>query len=415
MLLTQSKSSQLIASKKKNTLRIETARAFLPLLAPSRYKGLYGGRGSGKSHFFAELLIEQCLMRPIRAVGVREIQRSLEQSVKRLIEDKIAKFGLGSKFRCLQTHIEAPNGGIIIFQGMQNHTAESIKSLEGYDLAWVEEAQSMSQRSLDLLRPTIRKPGSELWFSWNPRAPTDPVDSFLRANKPSNAVVLKVNWSENPWFPNVLREDMEYDKRRDPDRYRHVWLGDYQRNSEARVFRNWRIGEREEFRTNPERFYFGADWGFSVDPTVLVRCYVEGRSLFIDREAYGVGVEIDRTPELFDRIENARKWPITADSSDPQNISYMRRHGYPRIQPSIKGTNSVEQGVEFLKSYDIVVHPDCKHTIDELSMYSYKIDSKTEEVLPVLEDKKNHVIDSLRYAIEGLRRGKGFTATEMRL
>jgi len=354
-------------------------------------------------------------MRPIRAVGVREIQRSLEQSVKRLIEDKIAKFGLGSKFRCLQTHIEAPNGGIIIFQGMQNHTAESIKSLEGYDLAWVEEAQSMSQRSLDLLRPTIRKPGSELWFSWNPRAPTDPVDSFLRANKPSNAVVLKVNWSENPWFPNVLREDMEYDKRRDPDRYRHVWLGDYQRNSEARVFRNWRIGEREEFRTNPERFYFGADWGFSVDPTVLVRCYVEGRSLFIDREAYGVGVEIDRTPELFDRIENARKWPITADSSDPQNISYMRRHGYPRIQPSIKGTNSVEQGVEFLKSYDIVVHPDCKHTIDELSMYSYKIDSKTEEVLPVLEDKKNHVIDSLRYAIEGLRRGKGFTATEMRL
>lgn len=381
---------------------------FAPLLRAARHKGIHGGRGSGKSHFFAENLIETCVMQPTRAVCVREVQKSLEQSVKRLLEDKIEAYGLGGMFRVLDTHIEAPNEGLIIFQGMQNHTAESIKSLEGYDIAWVEEAQSLSQRSLDLLRPTIRKPESELWFSWNPRSPKDPVDKFLRPeceeDLPPDTVVVAANWSDNPWFPEVLRADMEWDRRRDPDKYAHIWLGHYERNSERRVFRNWQIAE---FETPPDaRFYFGADWGFSVDPTVLVRCWLSGRALYIDREAYRVGCEIDHTPALFDTIEGSRNWPIRADSARPETISYMRRAEF-RMTPAVKGPNSVEDGIEFLKSYDIFVHPRCRHVIDELTLYSWKVDDKTQEVLPVLEDKNNHVIDALRYALEGMRLGGG--------
>lgn len=392
-----------------SVLQIETPEAFVPLLEPARYKGAWGGRGSGKSHFFGELLVEECLIQPTRAVCVREIQKSLDQSVKRLIEDKIAALGVQHRFRVLNTHIEVDNGGVIIFQGMQNHTADSIKSLEGFRIAWVEEAQSLSQRSLDLLRPTIRAPGSELWFSWNPSKDTDPVDVLLRgAELPPGAIVVPANWSDNPWFPDELRDEKDYDQRRDPEKYAHIWLGEYQRNTEARVFRNWRV---EAFETPTDaRFYLGADWGFSVDPTVLVRCFIQGRTLYVDQEVYQVGCEIDRTPDLFRKIEGADRWPIRADSARPETISYMQRHGFPRVTPASKGAGSVEDGIEFLKSYDIVVHPRCRHTADELALYAYKTDKLTGEVLPVLEDKKNHVIDALRYAVELLR---GATITKV--
>jgi phage terminase large subunit len=390
-----------------SVLQIETPEVFLPLLQPARYKGAHGGRGSGKSHFFGEMLIEECLISPTRAVCVREIQKSLEQSVKRLLEDKINRLGVSSRFRVLDTRIEVDNGGLIVFQGMQSHTAESIKSLEGFRIAWVEEAQSLSQRSLDLLRPTIRMPGSELWFSWNPSKATDPVDTLLRGeSRVPNSIVVEANWSDNPWLPAELVEEKNYDQRRDPDKYAHIWLGGYQRNSEARVFRNWRV---DTFETPPDaRFFHGADWGFSVDPTTLVRCYVEGRTLYVDREVYKVGCEIDRTPDLFDSLDPedpgvARRWPIRADSARPETISYMQRHGYPRLVPATKGQGSVEDGIEFLKSYDIVVHSRCKHLVDELTLYAYKTDPLTGEVLGQLADKKNHVIDALRYAVETLR------------
>jgi phage terminase large subunit len=365
----------------------------------------------------------------LRAVCIREVQKSLEQSVKRLLEDRVRDLGLAERFRILNTHIETPGDGRIIFHGMQNHTAESIKSLEGYDVAWVEEAQSLSQRSLDLLRPTIRKEGSELWFSWNPRSSSDPVDSFLRADQPPpNSIVVKTGWQDNPWLPDELRTELEYDRKRDPEHYAHVWGGEYQRRSEARVFRNWRV---EEFETPANaRFYLGADWGFSVDPAVMVRCFIEGRGLYIDQESYLVGCELDYLPFLFGGCQDeelrrinhqaweslpqkykstwrgvggARQWPCVADSQRPDTISYLKRHGFPRVTEAKKGAGSVEEGIEFLRAYDIVVHPRCQRSIDELTNYSYKTDRLTEEVLPVLEDKKNHVIDSLRYAVERLR------------
>lgn len=397
---------------------------FHPLLKPSRYKGVYGGRGGGKSHVFAELLLARCYTKQTRAVCVREFQVTLEQSVKRLLEDKIEENALGAYFKIFNNYIETPKDGIIIFQGMQNHTAESIKSLEGYDVAWVEEAQSLSERSLTLLRPTIREPGSELWFSWNPRNITDPVDQLLRSeNTPPDSIVVQSSYQDNPFFPDVLQKEMEWDRSRDIEKYDHVWLGGYEKHSESRVFKNWTI---EDFETPSDAsFLLGGDWGYSVDPACMVRCYPRERKLFIDAEAYQIGCEIDYLPTLFDglvcgcvpekdgtvlrpcrfpeRHGSARQWVSIADSQRPDTISYMQRHGYPRMQAAVKGANSVKEGIIFLQGYDIVVHPRCTHTINELTHYSYVVDKLTGLVTPILEDKKNHVIDSLRYAVEKLR------------
>lgn len=344
-------------------------------------------------------------MQKTDAVCVREVQRTLNQSVKKLLELKIEALGVGSLFDVQESKIIAPYGGLIIFQGMQNHTADSIKSLEDFDVAWVEEAQSLSQRSLDLLRPTIRKAGSELWFSWNPDHETDPVDAFLRGPNPyPDSVVVEANYRDNPWLPDVLKQELTYDQARDPDKFAHIWLGKYQRNSEARVFRNWTV---EDFEVDESQIIRqGADWGFSVDPTVLVQAYIVGRKLYVPYEAYRVGCEIIDTPALFMTVPDSEKWPIIADSARPETISHVRKNGFPKIMPAVKGAKSLEEGVEFLKSFDIIVHPRCQHLIDELTLYSYKTDPLTGLVLPALEDKDNHVIDALRYACEGVRRAQ---------
>lgn len=396
-----------------SSARIPKAFSFLfddrmPNGEPIRYRAAYGGRGSGKSHAFAAALVIKARQRPIRVLCAREIQKSIKDSVKRLLDDKIREMGFGQYFRSTDTEIKGTNGSHFVFAGLRSNV-ESIKSLEGIDIAWVEEATTVSQSSLTNLGPTIRKEGSEIWFTWNPRHQNDPVDAMFRlpSGAPPRSIVQKVNWDHNPFFPAVLREDMEWDRSRDPDKYAHIWMGEYLRNSEARVFHNWKV---EPFETPADaRFHLGADWGFSIDPTVLVRSYIVGRTLFVDREAYKVGCPIDKTPQLFDGLDPdapgiARRWPIKADSARPETIDYLRRHGYPQITSALKGPNSVMDGIEFLKSYDIVVHPRCKHTIDEMTLYSWKTDPLTGEVLPVLDDKKNHVIDALRYALEGVRR-----------
>lgn len=401
-----------------------------PLLQPARYKGLHGGRGGLKSHTFARMLVAKALRQPgLRWLCGREIQNSLKDSVKQLLEDIIQLFGVGDRFQIFDTRIVTPGDGVFIFQGFQNHTVESVKSLEGFHGAWIEEAKSLSSNSLKLLRPTIRLDGSELWFSWNPDKRTDPIDELLRGPMPpQDAIVIETSYKDNPFFPDVLRREMETDYARDPEGAAHVWGGQYAIRSKASVFKNWRVAPFE----TPEdaAFLFGGDWGFSVDPTVLVRGFVaEGkflrelrerfglseRVLCIDAAVYQVGCEIDDTPALFDRIDEkrpgmAREWEIVADSARPETISYMQRHGYPRITPARKGAGSVEEGVKFLQSYDILVHPSCcsqcgdgtNHVQDELESYRYKVHPLTGEVMPVLEDKKNHVIDAIRYEVEKL-------------
>lgn len=206
-------------------------------MQPKRYKGAWGGRASGKSHFFAEMLIERMIMQPTRAVCIREIQKSIKESVKRLLEDKIEGLGVQDYFTVLESEIRCKNGGLIVFVGMQNHTAQSIKSLEGYDIAWVEEAQTLSEFSLKLLRPTIRKEGAELWFSWNPDEEEGAVDSLLRGkNKIPDAIVVEANYLDNPFCPESMKLEAEQDKARDYDEYLHVWMGHYKRTLDGAVY-----------------------------------------------------------------------------------------------------------------------------------------------------------------------------------
>lgn len=211
-------------------LEIKVAPIFAPLLKPSRYKAAHGGRSSGKSHFFATLAVAKCVQQPgLRYVGIREVQKDLKESAKLLIEDKIRELKVSPLFRVLDDRIVTPGNGLMIFRGMTDFTAESIKSLEGFDIADVEEAQTMSARSLEMLRPTIRKPGSELWFRWNPRNPDDPVNAFFRGiEPPPNSIVVKANYSDNPFLPAESEAERAFDEKHARERYGHIWLGEYE-------------------------------------------------------------------------------------------------------------------------------------------------------------------------------------------
>jgi hypothetical protein len=204
---------------------------FSKFIRPSRYKALHGGRGSAKSHFFAGGLVCNAARskKGLRAVCIREVQKSLKESAKLLIEDKVAQYGLGQYFDIQKEQIVTPGGGLVLFQGMKDHTAESIKSLEGFDIAWVEEAQTLSERSWELLRPTIRAPGSEIWASWNPRHASDPVDAFFRGeNPPEDAIIARINYNDNRFFPKELEAERQHDEKFNRDRYAHIWLGEYE-------------------------------------------------------------------------------------------------------------------------------------------------------------------------------------------
>lgn len=348
-----------------------------------------------------------------RIVCVREVQNSIKDSVKQLLEDKIAELSLGAFFTVTDQEIRGRNGSLCIFRGLQNHTAASIKSLEGFDVAWIEEAQTISQVSLDLLTPTIRKDGSEIWASWNPVHENDPIDAMLRGGGVQNAIVIQANWSDNPYFPPALLDDMRRDREHNPDKYLHVWEGKYQSLSEARIFRNWRIAEMNP----PEQvaWFGGVDFGFANDPTAAVRCCLIGqRSLYIDHEAYEVGTPTEALPMLLGRVPEFRKWPCNADSARPETIDYLRRNGFPRIRGARKGKGSVEDGIMFLQGLDIVIHPRCANLAREFGSYGYKIDKRTAEILPIPEDANNHGIDALRYAVERFhRKGKMISVDEI--
>jgi phage terminase large subunit len=236
------------------TLRVEVPRKLKPLLQPKRFKGAYGGRGGAKSHFFAEQIVLRCYQKQTRAVCIREVQNSIKDSVKQLVVDKISKLGIAHLFTILDTEIRGPHGSLIIFKGMQSYNAENIKSLEAFDIAWVEEAQTFSQHSLDMLRPTLRKEGSELWFSWNPRFKTDAVDKFFRKTPPPNAVSVSINWRDNPWFPSVLVEEMMHDFETDPDKAEHIWNGAYG-SSQGAILSRWVNKADRQGRINPNVIY----------------------------------------------------------------------------------------------------------------------------------------------------------------
>lgn len=380
-------------------MSVYIAEKFRPLVPPARYKVFYGGRGSGKSWTFAQLLLCRSLQCKIRILCAREFQISIADSVHRLLCDQISALDLDAYFTITKTQITSATGAEFIFKGIR-HNAQEIKSLEGVDICWVEEAQSVSRESWDLLIPTIRKEGSEIWISFNPGLPDDETYQRFVVNPPDHAIVVKVGWEDNPWFPDTLRQEMEYCRSIDTEAYAHIWGGEPRVVSDAQVFKG--RYEVTPFDTPDDaRFFHGADWGFAQDPTALVRMFVKDDCLYIDAEAYGVGVELDELPAFFDSIPTSRKWPIKADGARPETISYMCRKGF-RVSAAKKWAGSVEDGVALLKGFRLIyIHPRCKHAADEFRLYSYKVDKNNGDVLPLLVDAHNHIIDAARYALDG--------------
>ncbi|MEN4199140.1 PBSX family phage terminase large subunit [Serratia marcescens] len=371
-----------------------------------RWRWTYGGRGGGKSVEIARALVILGAIDPMIILCAREFQNSISDSVLALLEAEIYALGLNHFYTVKNNEITGRNGTRFTFKGLRTNL-QSIKSMFGIKICWVEEAQTVSQDSWDTLGPTVRANNSEVWVSYNPREATDPTYTLMKRHEvdpPDGGVIIRqVNYPDNAFFPDVLRQEMEYCKRVDYEAYEHIWLGLPKALSEAVIFSGkYRVEAfPDDLYLQADRLFYGADFGFSQDPSTLIRCFIVGRKLYIEYEAYGVGVELDEMPQFYDSIPEARKWPIHGDCSRPETISYLARQGF-NIDGATKWAGSVEDGITYLRGFEeIVIHERCKHMVDEARLYSYKTDRLTGEVLPIVLDKHNHCWDAVRYSLDG--------------
>jgi phage terminase large subunit len=380
------------------------------LFKPKRYKIAYGGRGSGKSWTFTDALILKAYNERLGILCAREYQSSIAQSVHKLIEQRIGELGLKPYFTIQQDTIKCNvTGAYFVFEGLQK--PDSLNSIADIDICWIEEGQTLKKRTWEKLAPSIRKPDSEIWITMNPYLESDVIyNELIQSKDPkTNSVtaLMKVNYTENPYFPEVLELERRLMLERDPALYNHIWLGECLTHTDAQVFKDkWEV---KEF--TPENWdlpFYGMDFGFSQDPTACVKVWVHDETLYVEKEAVKVGLELDDTADYIKQfmpeIETAI---IRADCARPESISYLKRHGLPRIQAVKKWGGSVEDGITHIRSYkSIVVHPRCTHTINEMMLYSYKVDQRSGDITTDVLDKHNHVIDSLRYSLTPLMKRK---------
>ncbi len=409
---------------------IDKLRPFLKEHVP--YKVAVGGRGSAKSWSIARMLILRAYTeKNHRILCCREYQNSIDESVYSILRVSIFAMGLHPWFTLQRDRIICKlTNSVFLFEGL-HHNIDSIKSLEGITITWIEEAHFVSELSWLILEPSVmRTPNAEIWVSFNPLNEEDPTYiKFITNFDPHEMLVIEVNWRDNPWFPPELDRLRRRMLRNDPDSYEWVWEGRIRKISAATIFRG-RYKIEPFVEPDTARPLYGADWGFGVDPNALIRMFISEneRTLYITHEAYDWEVDLDDLPALWrggtrtktigrmesmttDRTESYEKldvdwpgvpgadqWPIFADNSRPETIRYMKGKGF-NVSPAEKWQGSVEDGIEHLKQYDkIIIHPRCVHTAREFRLYSYKVDKKTEKILPVIDDKHNHAMDAIRYA-----------------
>ena len=364
-----------------------------------RYYSIHGGRGSGKSVGAADFRLAHSLVQKRRNLCAREFQSNIGDSVMSLLADRIHAHDLAKYFKIGKTSITSPySGSEFKFAGLRLNI-HGIKSFEGVDDCWVEEAQRVSEHSWKILIPTIRKEGSRFYLTWNPEEETDATSQRFLLHPPPNARVIRMNWYDNPWFPRVLEQERLYMQETDPDAYDWVWEGNFRKISDAVIFRGKFVIESFETPADVTMFYFGDDWGFASDPTAINRMWIRDNELFLDYEGHALGLELNDIPDLFDTVPLSRKYPIDADNSQPQTIKHVAKFGF-NIRPAKKWPGSVEDGITYLRSFKkIHIHERCYYTAQEFRLYSYKVDQTSGNVLPVIVDKHNHHIDAIRYAL----------------
>lgn len=371
-----------------------------PLLLPKRYKCLYGGRGSGKSYAVADAFLIEGLKRKIRVLCAREFQNSIKDSVHHLLKERIGILELDDFYQVQESTIVGVNGSQFIFKGIRLNV-QSIKSMSALTHCWIEEGQTVSAESWQVLVPTIREEGSEIWVTFNPLNRTDTVYQELVEKPRDNAYVERVNWDRNPHFPSVLDDERRSMQATDPDAYYHIWEGGFWEKSDAQILGGKWVVEEFEPGQDWNGPYFGADWGFAQDPTTLVKCWIHDRCLHVEYESYAVGLELDHTAARWlEDVPECDQHVVRADNARPESISYLSRWGIPQLTAAAKWKGSVEDGIAHLRSYErIIIHPRCKHTAEEARLYSYKIDRLTGDILPIVVDGHNHCIDGIRYAL----------------
>ncbi|WEJ02538.1 PBSX family phage terminase large subunit [Proteus mirabilis] len=396
----------------EQTVDLPIPAKLVPVFAKEgvRYRGAFGGRGSAKTRTFAMMSAVKAYQAAGQGIsGVilcgREFMNSLEESSMEEVKQAIRSipwlndyFDIGEKY--IRTKCKRVN---YVFCGLR-HNLDSIKSKARILLAWVDEAESVSDLAWKKLRPTVRESGSEIWVTWNPEKDGSATDKRFRKTPPKNSIIVEMNYNDNPWFPDVLEEErlddlnsLEYSD------YAWIWEGAYLENSDKQVLANKYVVQSfpDNLWQKADRLLFGADFGFAKDPNTLLRQFILNDCLYIEYEAYGIGVELDHMPAFYDKIPESRKWPIKADSARPETISYLKRQGF-NISAAKKWQGSVEDGITHLRGFkQIIIHPRCKETAKEARLYSYKTDRITGEVLPIIEDKNNHCWDAVRYGLDG--------------
>lgn len=409
------------------TARIELPPKLLPIFSgKARYRGAHGGRGSAKTRSFALMTAVRAYMfAEANVSGVilcgREFMNSLEDSSMEEIKQAIRETPwLDAYFDIGERYIRTRNRRVhYVFAGLR-HNLDSIKSKARILIAWIDEAEGVSEVALQKLLPTVRADDSEVWLTWNPERDGSPVDQRFRKNPSADAKIVELNYLDNPWFPAVLDGERKRDQEvLDPETYAWIWDGAYRENSVAQIFANkYRISEFEP-GADWDGPYFGLDFGFSQDPTAGVKLWIRGRTLYVEREAGGIEIENDDMAALLIKeLPDIEKHVVVADNARPELISHLKKRDpngnrpcLPKIEPCAKGKGSVEDGISFMKTFDeIVVHARCKETIKEFRMYSYKVDRLSGDVLTDIVDKWNHYMDAIRYALEKVRKKSTFAA-----
>ena len=376
---------------------------FLALFERARHKAFFGGRGSAKSHSVATYLVIVSSQRNVRIVCCRQFQNSLRDSSKELIDQKIRSLGLLDQFSITEREIiHRKTGSRFTFIGLdRNPTA--MKSLEGCDIAWVEEASSINRTSFEILIPTIRKPGSQIIWTWNPDKQDDPVDAYFRSEiKPPDSIIVRVGFEDNPWFfQTEMPNEMWFMQQGNHERYKHIWLGEYDTTFEGRIFTNVEFGYYDVPEYVAPRY--GLDFGFGTDPSSIVKVYpdLDNGVIYVEREITG-SVPLRQLPAAIDQvIESNGDW-IVADSAQPGAIDHLRSVGY-NITGAVKAQGSIKTGINWLKGFRIIISPECPNLTKEARLYTWQVDRRTKQVLSVPVDAHNHSWDAVRYATESLQ------------
>ena len=375
---------------------------FTPQRGALRFRGAYGGRGSGKSFSFALMAAVWGYAEQLKILCTRELQISIKDSMFAEISNAIKSHRfLAEHYTIGESFIRGANGTEFIFKGLR-HNISNIKSMAQIDLCIIEEAEDMPEHSWLDLEPTIRAEKSEIWIIYNPKRENSPADKICRKSVAPRSMFVQMNWYDNPMFPSVLDEQRKQaQKVMDANTYAWIWEGAYLTNSKAQIL-SGKVSVESVNVGSDWSPYHGLDFGFSQDPTTANRCYVRNHMLYITHEANKIGLELDDTGRFVSaKIPEIERYVIRADSARPESISYLKRNGLPNIMSVKKWAGSVEDGIQHLRSYEqIIIDPSCTNTIEETRLYSYKVDRLTGDILPTIVDAHNHHIDAIRYALQ---------------